>query len=183
MGHLIEFDGTLARIGISPKWCDRAKNYLPNIKAAFQAMFNREVQVRLELATQTKTVSGNESSATGRGTTQINEPKTSHFAATSTFQAKALTSVQPAITAEKSPTSNSAPTMDVATYNPTNTVEWQDDEVAIAAQRLAEFFNGEVVKLNSDSPFPQATTHNPPPIATPVPELFDADAEDADIEF
>jgi DNA polymerase-3 subunit gamma/tau len=151
-------------------------------------MFKREVQVRLELATQTKTVSGKESSAIGRVTTtdspQINEPKTSHFAATSTFQAKTLTSVQPAITADKSATSNSVPTMDVATYNPTNTVEWQDDEVAIAAQRLAEFFNGEVVKLNSDLAFSQATTHNPPPpIATPVAELFDADAEDADIDF
>lgn len=188
MGHLIEFDGTLARIGIkSPKWCDRAKDYLPNIKAAFQAMFNREVQVRLELATQTKT-SVKESSATGRGTTpaspQITEPRTSHSAATSTFQAKALTSVQPAITPEKSAIPNSAPTMDVVTYNPANTVEWQDDEVAIAAQRLAEFFNGEVVKLNSDSAFSQATTHNPsPPIATPAPELFDSETEDADIEF
>jgi DNA polymerase-3 subunit gamma/tau len=181
MGHLIEFDGTLARIGIkSPKWCDRAKDYLPNIKAAFQAMFNREVQVRLELATQTKTVSG----VTTPASPQITEPRTSHFAATSTFQAKALTSVQPAITLDKSTTLNSAPKMDVAAYNPANTVEWQDDEVAIAAQRLAEFFNGEVVKLNSDSAFSQATTHNQsPPIVTPAPEMFDCDAEDADIEF
>lgn len=52
MGNLIEFDGTVARIGMkSQSWCNQAKEkYLTNIKAAFQATFKQEVQIALELA-------------------------------------------------------------------------------------------------------------------------------------
>jgi hypothetical protein len=94
--------GDVARIGIaSQAWYKKAQAHLPNITAAFQATFKHEVQVSLELATQTKSASV-DSSATSKGITptspQITEPRTNNFAAIPTFPAKALTSVQSAIT-------------------------------------------------------------------------------------
>lgn len=195
--HLIQFDGAVARIGIaSQAWYKKAQAHLPNITAAFQATFKHEVKVSLELTTQTK--SALESSAIGKGTTptspQITE-STNNFAALSTIQAKALTSVQPAITPEKPEPPISAPRLDMMTHTPINPIQWQDDEVLIAAQRCAEFFKGELVEFNLDSAFPQATTNNSPlamaapratacpsaDIAIPVTEL--SISEDADIEF
>jgi DNA polymerase-3 subunit gamma/tau len=35
---------------------------------------------------------------------------------------------------------------------PTPTPDWEVDEVAIAAQRLAEFFNGQIIRFAEDSP-------------------------------
>ncbi len=185
--HLIQFDGDVARIGIaSQAWYKKAQAHLPNITAAFQATFKHEVQVSLELATQTKSASV-DSSATSKGITptspQITEPRTNNFAAIPTFPAKALTSVQSAITPQKSDPSISAPKLDMMTPTPIKPVQWQDDEVLIAAQRCAEFFNGELVEFNLDSAFPQATTNSSPlASATPITELSVA-AEDTDIEF
>ena len=75
--------------------------------------------------------------------------------------------------------------MEVATYTPPNLTEWQDDEVLIAAQRLADFFNGQLVERNFDSALPlSATTNSPlPALTTPAPELSNFEPEDEDIEF
>ncbi len=190
-GRLLAINEQQAQIGIrSQSLIKMAQSKVAEVEAAFQKVCQHKVKVSFKITTptQTKAAPVNKLSAPSRDTapensSQIAKSGANDFAATSTFPANALTSVQPATPPEKSITPNSAPTMDVATYNPANTVEWQDDEVAIAAQRLAEFFNGEVVKLNSDSAFSQATTHIPsPPIATPAPELFDAEP-DADIDF
>ncbi|MGL4622077.1 MAG: DNA polymerase III subunit gamma/tau, partial [Chroococcidiopsis sp.] len=44
MGRLIQFEAGIARIGMkSPAWRDRAKAYVPNIKAAFLSAFGQEV--------------------------------------------------------------------------------------------------------------------------------------------
>ena len=39
MGHLIEFDGTAARVAVKPVWYDKVKSDLPMIAAAFQQTF------------------------------------------------------------------------------------------------------------------------------------------------
>lgn len=197
MGHLIEFDGTVARIGIkSQAWCNQAKNYLPNIKAAFQEAFKCEVQVSLELATptQTKTAPVNELRSPGTGTApatspQIAEPlAASHFATTSSSQTQVFNQFQPRITAEEAPAPKVSEllTMGVTEQAPTAAADWEEDEVAIASQRLADFFKGEVVKFNLESTFPDSTnTNSPPKIATSAAEWDEAGIAvgEADIDF
>jgi DNA polymerase-3 subunit gamma/tau len=68
--------------------------------------------------------------------------------------------------------------MGVTASAPTTAADWNEDEVAIASQRLADFFKGEVVKFNSESTFPDSTdTNSPPLIATSVAQTWD----DADL--
>jgi DNA polymerase-3 subunit gamma/tau len=200
MGHLIEFDGTVARIGMkSQALCDKAKTYRPNIRAAFQETFQCEVEVRLELAipNQTKTASVKEprgqsplpqAMRTATGTApatspQVVEPGVSDRTATSSPQAQTLTQFQSRSTAGGStaPKVSELPKLGEAKYTPTNAASWEEDEVTIAAQRLADFFKGEVV----DAPaLPQSVATNTltPPIAS---ECYDGDVSDgeADVEF
>lgn len=167
MGHLIEFDGTVVRIGMkSQAWCNLAKNYLPNIKAAFEETFKSEVTVGLELATptQTKNAPINELPApsTGNAPTiapQIADSFTSHFA---------TTPVQPGITAESTPASN----LELLTP----TADQDEDEVVISAQRLADFFKGEVVAFSPDIA-PDSENPTSLPIATSAPD-WEADEID-----
>lgn len=194
MCHLIEFDGTFARIGVkSQAWYKKTQTHLPNITSAFGATFKGEVQVSLELATptQTNTTSVNQVQAPGTATpatsTQNTQPQPGYFSPSSSTQTQAIKEVQPEITTQKSTAANllDTPTMEVATYTPPNLTEWQDDEVLIAAQRLADFFNGQLVERNFDSALPLSATTNSPALAltTPAPELSNFEPEDEDIEF
>lgn len=154
MGQLVEFDGNIARIGMkSPAWCNQAKAYLPNIKAAFQAQFNSEVQVNLELAKATparttpvtQIAAPTEESERPPATPSPALPATSH---------QAVTIPQPpTITAAPNQTSNE-PTAEV-----NSTVDGDENEVAIAAERLAKVFKGEVVTLKD--PLTSASTPMP----------------------
>lgn len=191
-GRLLAINGQQAQIAIRSQQLllKYAQPRVAEVEAAFQKC-QYKVKVSFELATPTQTkaapinkLPAPSTDAAPANSSQIAKSGTNNFVAISSSQAEVLKEFQPAITVEKSTTPNSAPTMDVATYNPANTVEWQDDEVAIAAQRCADFFNGEVVKLNLDSAFPQsASSSPPPPIATPTLEWSDSNPEDDDIEF
>lgn len=194
MCHLIEFDGNFARIGVkSQAWYKKTQTHLPNITSAFGATFMGEVQVSLQLATptQTKTSSVNQVQAPGTATpatsAQNTQPQPGYFSPSSSTQTQALKEVQPEITTQKSTVANvlDPPSLEVGTYTPPNLTEWQDDEVLIAAQRLADFFNGQLVERNFDSALPlSATTNSPlPALTTPAPELSNFEPEDEDIEF
>lgn len=191
MGHLIEFDGNVARIGMrSAALCDRAKTYLPNIKAACEATFKTAVQVKLELATasgkglgeaklqpklsanQTKTTSVSHSPANGKSSLppagqRINQPGN-----ITTINAYSQENhVAPPDTVETT-TSVASPQIEEITNATTTTTQWDDSEVAIASQRLAEFFKGEVVRLNEDT-FAQ-------PLITDIRLSTDSDLDDSD---
>ncbi len=75
--------------------------------------------------------------------------------------------------------------MDVVTNAATTTNEWDDHEVAIASQRLADFFKGEVVRLNDDAIFAQPTATDS--LAAPLDsDWYNADAEqeeETDFDF
>lgn len=193
MCHLIEFDGTFARIGVkSQAWYKKTQTHLPNITSAFGATFKGEVQVSLELATptQTNTFAVNQVQPPGTVTpatsTQNTQPQAGYFSPSSSTQIQAIKEVQPEITTQKSTAANVIdPPMEVATYTPPNLTEWQDDEVLIAAQRLADFFNGQLVERNFDSALPLSATTNSPltALTTPAPALSNFELEDEDIEF
>lgn len=186
MGHLIEFNGTVARIGMKNQTlCNRAKPYLPNIKAAFETTFKQQVEVKLELATanQSKNTPVKELSVTTKSnfpiaSTQVKQSVASDASTTASQQAELITQPQPETTPEKSAAAEvlTPPQMDVVTNGATSTNEWDDHEVAIASQRLADFFKGEVVRLNDDAIFAQPTATGT--LAAPL----DSDWYNADVE-
>lgn len=183
MGHLIEFNGNFARIGMrSAALCDRAKAYLPNIKAAFGATFKQEVQVGLELATasQTKKTPVKESPVAS----SANVPPSSPINQLVKNNSINKTFSQPQSELVETTNSVAALEIDEVTKAATTTNEWDDREVAIASQRLADAFNGEIVRLNDDSAFaqPLAPAILPPPTDCEFYNNVDAD-QDADPGF
>lgn len=174
MCRLTHFDGAVAQIEVkSQVWYKKVQIHLPKITAAFEATFKREIQVSLELATPTQsqnTSINKEAPARDKAPASLDNPQPPPIA--STAQTQAIT-FQPVTTI-------STVIADVPTEP--NVAEWQDDEVAIAAQRLADFFNGQVVK-NLDATLTQPVTPSPLPIPT-TPEVVDfAPEDDDDIEF
>ena len=116
MGHLIEFNGKVARIGMRSKaWCNQAKAYVPNIKAAFKATFNQEVEVKLELATATQTNNTpvkespvNHQASDPVASPPVNQPIASQIAATASERTQAITQLQPETTPKESPAEQTA---------------------------------------------------------------------------
>jgi DNA polymerase-3 subunit gamma/tau len=184
-GRLLAINGQQAQIGIrSQNLVKIAQNKLADVEAAFQKVCQSKVKVRLEV-----TVANQPHSA-------IQEPAMAFLPqtspATGTKNSPQITEANPSLTAtqpqsripvEEPTTSISAsPNMDVATSTSTF-VEWDDDEVAIASQRLADFFKGEIVRLQDEPTFAQPIGRSslPPQAAS---EWYDADAEgEADIDF
>ncbi len=134
MGRLLEFDGkSNARIGMKSKnVCDRAKLYLPNIKAAFREVFQHDIQVTIELATSTSA------------------PPRNNRSQPSTPKAPSNSVAPPPETAPPTPTPppptpiTPTPIAPPPPESPLASIE--DDQVTNAAQRLAQFFDGEVVR-------------------------------------
>ncbi|MBE9221044.1 DNA polymerase III subunit gamma/tau, partial [Dolichospermum flos-aquae] len=57
MCHLIEFNGSMARVGVKAVWYDKVKSYVPVITTAFRQAFQQEIQVTLEKATGASVIS------------------------------------------------------------------------------------------------------------------------------
>ena len=135
MGRLLEFDGkSVARIGMKSKnVCDKAKLYLPNIKAAFREVFQHDIQVTIELATSTSPPPRNNRS-------QPSTPKaqTNSVAPPSEIAHPTPTPPPTPVTPPPTPIAPPPPELPPASI--------EDDNVTNAAQRLAQFFDGEVVR-------------------------------------
>ncbi|MEH2055363.1 MAG: DNA polymerase III subunit gamma/tau [Nostoc sp.] len=169
MSRLIEFDGNVARIAIQQAWYDKAKSYLPMIAAAFQQTFQREIQINIE-----KGISSNSTSAKKnpppKDSTRPQQPPTPSYNQQISPPASVPqpTNPPPAPTAAKNGNGvngngvngngvngngvnrNGAQTLPSPPKR-TPAPDWEVDEVAIAAQRLAEFFNGQIIRFADDS--------------------------------
>ncbi|MFW9263895.1 DNA polymerase III subunit gamma/tau [Nostoc sp. CALU 546] len=171
MSQLIEFDGVVARIAIKQAWYDKGnkgKSYLPMITAAFQQTFQREIQINIE-----KGISSNSTSTRKnpppKDSTRVQQPPTPSYNQQISSPAPAPQASNP------SPATTPAPLkteLTVRNGNGTNgnganrngiqalppppkqtpAPDWEPDEVAIAAQRLAVFFNGEIIRFADDFP-------------------------------
>ena len=168
LGRLIEFDGAVARISLPQKWRDQFQDKLINIEVAFQKSLNRKVKVVLEVAapTQTKTALVNQPDGGFPKSFAPNE-------ALSPIPSAEITVVnvplQPPEFGIESPATSIA-------------ADSEEDEVAIAAQRLAKAVNGEVIGINLDSAsIPVGTTLSPS--ATVIPPSSWDDAEDEAEDF
>ncbi|AFY50812.1 DNA polymerase III, subunit gamma/tau [Nostoc sp. PCC 7524] len=153
MCHLIEFDGATARVGVKPAWYDKVKSDLPMITAAFGQTFNREIQVSLEKGNPSNSpATRKETTANGNGTPTVKQspPPTynnNHKPPTPTPQPPAPTPPPKTEAVAKSTGGAKTPS---PSPQPAPLANWETDEVAIAAQRLAQFFDGQMIRFSDD---------------------------------
>lgn len=174
MSQLIEFDGAVARIAIKQAWYDKGKSYLPMITAAFQQTFQREIQINIEKGTSSNSTSAKKNPPP-KDSTRVQQPPTPSYNQQTSPPAPVPqpTTPPPAPTAAKNgngvngngvngngangngANGNGVNGNGVQALPPTPTrtpaPDWEPDEVAIAAQRLAEFFNGQIIRFADDS--------------------------------
>ncbi|BBD68362.1 DNA polymerase III subunit gamma/tau [Nostoc commune NIES-4072] len=169
MSQLIEFDGVVARIAIKQAWYDKGKSYLPMITAAFQQTFQREIQINIEKGTSSNSTSAKKNSLP-KDSTRPQQPPTPSY----NQQISPPAPVPQPATPPPAPlkTDSAASNGNGANRNGVNgngvnvhgvqtspvppkqtpVPDWEPDEVAIAAQRLAEFFNGQIIRFADDFP-------------------------------
>lgn len=173
MSHLIEFDGVMARIAIKQAWYDKGKSYLPMIAAAFQQTFQREIQINIE-----KGISSNSTSAKKnpppKDSTRVQQSPTPSYNQQISPPASVPQPTNPPPAPQKTElvardgnevngnrangngvngnraNGNGMQTLPLPPKQ-TPAPDWEPDEVAIAAQRLAEFFNGQIIRFADDS--------------------------------
>jgi DNA polymerase-3 subunit gamma/tau len=180
VSHLIEFDGVVARVAIKQAWYDKGKSYLPMITAAFQQTFQREIQINIEKGTSSNSTSAKKNPPPKDSTRPQQPPTPSYNQQTSSPPpVPQPTNPPPAPTAAKNGNGvngngvngngvnrngvngngvngngvngNGAQTLPPPPQR-TPAPDWEVDEVAIAAQRFAEFFNGQVIRFADDFP-------------------------------
>ncbi len=207
LGRLIEVEDNVAHISVPHKWREQFQQKLSNIEAAFQEALNRKVKVILSAgtSTQTKTAPVNKqpgqaplpqsspatSAEPASAPPSIAEPVKSHPPTTSSTQTQIKSQFQAGTAAVTQPLQLpefgvlESPATNTETDAPTTAVDLEEDEVAIAAQRLAKAFGGEILTLNLDSAFtnPAETNSLSPPTATPADNLYDADSEEEAFDF
>ncbi|QIR38706.1 DNA polymerase III subunit gamma/tau [Tolypothrix sp. PCC 7910] len=166
MCQLVEFKGNVARIAVKgAKWYETLKSDLSMMKGAFQQTFQREVEVTLEQVSSASRVSVKRN-ALPADSTRVQQPPTPRYNNQNTPIApipQPETPKAPQVTAP-APIPTPARNEPAATGRggvqtlppPTPTPapppsEWETDEVAIAAQRLAEFFQGQIIRLSDDA--------------------------------
>nr|WP_256871863.1 hypothetical protein [Nostoc sp. TCL26-01] len=158
MCHLIEFNGVIARVGVKPAWHDKVKSDLPMIAAAFQQTCHHEVQVTLEKSTGANSPTtrreppansyGN--NGNGNGSSTVKQPPPANYN-NHKPPAPQPTTPPPASSKTESVSPNTGGTRTPPpTPNKPPLPEWETDEVAIAAQRLAQFFDGQIIRFGDD---------------------------------
>lgn len=176
--RLLAFDETMARVVISSQpLLKLAQSKLSNIEAAFVKVFNRKVKVQIEVAASahknTKT-NGQRSRAPETPPQESLPEENAPSRSSPDVVQNAPPPVSynpPPVEVEKPPLSPVLPVAessvtDVAPDTEIQTTEEEVDEVAIASQRLAEFFKGKVVKLTDD-----LTLSDPVVIDNPLPDF------------
>ncbi|MBE9053847.1 DNA polymerase III subunit gamma/tau [Nostocales cyanobacterium LEGE 11386] len=153
MCQIIEFNGNMARIAVKGTWLDALKSDLPMIKAAFQQTFQREIQVYLEKGISSM-ANSTRRNPQPQDSTRVQQPPAPNY--NQPIQpAPAPQPTQPTLTPTPAKTeSATTSTGRVQTLPPrpmqTPSEDWETDEVAIAAQRLAQFFDGQIIRLTDD---------------------------------
>jgi DNA polymerase-3 subunit gamma/tau len=166
MCQLVEFNGSMAYVGVRAAWYEKVKSYLPMITAAFQQTFQRDIQVNLEKTTSSMVVSSRRSTGLPQDSTRVQQPPAPNYQ---------QPIVSPVPTAPPTPTPTPTPTPAPQPQNqtppstrtepvakdtgkaktppvqPSKPVAYlEPDEVRKAAESLAEFFSGTVINFTDD---------------------------------
>jgi DNA polymerase III subunit gamma/tau len=169
MCQLIEFNGTVARIAVKgAKWYETLKSDLPMMKAAFQKTFGCEVQVNLEQVSSV-TLTSARKAPPPKDSSRVQQPATPSYNQQISPPAplpQPATSAPAPLKTEPLAKNGNGVNGNGANGNGANrnggqtlppspqrtpAPDWEVDEVAIAAQRLAEFFNGQIIRFTEDS--------------------------------
>jgi DNA polymerase III subunit gamma/tau len=184
MCHLMEFNGSTARVGVKPAWHDKVKSYLPVIITAFRQTFQQEIQVTLEKANSTNAAS------TRRNPPPQSSPPIQQPPQPTSYQQPAPppTSAPPPPAQTVSTPPQPAPVQTEPVVNhatPVQTISpppvqpspssWDNDGVVKAAESLAKFFSGEIIRMTDDS-FQLSDSVT----STEMPEIYDSYVDDED---
>ncbi|MBE9192263.1 DNA polymerase III subunit gamma/tau [Gloeocapsopsis crepidinum LEGE 06123] len=182
-GSLVAIYEQQAVIGIrSPKLLKIAQTKVTDLEAALGKISDRKIKVQLEVAATHQSKSAPQAvpqPTRNSAVSTVSSPQATASAPTTT----STLVTQGAITQSAAPeTIGLEAVPETPISEPLSAFESADatDEVAIAAQRLADFFKGEILQLNDGSLFTQPmTTSSLPPQAA----LDWDDAEDTDFDF
>ncbi|MDF5728111.1 MAG: DNA polymerase III subunit gamma/tau, partial [Rhizonema sp. PD38] len=150
-GRILSFNDGIAQVGMPPKLVQLAIKKSVDIEAAFVKVCQQKVKVNF-VSNQSKTTPVNESKKVGNNGTSPQQPSTPINnnqivpSPNITKQAKQPSS-NPPIAQPPSPIQ--APVDDL-----------KIDEVEIASQRLAQFFDGEIIKFTDDAEDLAASTNS-----------------------
>ena len=153
MCEIIEFNGDLARISVKGAWLDALKSDVPMIQAAFQQIFQRQIQVTLEKG-NSLTPNSTRKNPPPQDSPRVQQPAAPQYQQPTPSVAPAPPPTpQPAPVPKPATTESNTNTSAVQTLSPpipTPQADWQTEEVDNAAQRLAQFFQGEIIRLTDD---------------------------------
>jgi DNA polymerase-3 subunit gamma/tau len=146
-GWLIAFDGKEARIGIkSANLLKIAQNQLPKIETAFEQAFGQTIKVKFQVVDGKPPAA---QSPPARAKAAPSPPPPPAPPPTPTPPPR------PDSPAPKPAAESPPPPPPKQPPQPPTAQSWNDDDVAIAAERFANFFNGEVIEM--DDPLPTET--------------------------
>ncbi|MEM1292503.1 MAG: DNA polymerase III subunit gamma/tau [Cyanobacteria bacterium P01_H01_bin.162] len=146
-GHLIHYDGRVARIGIKSKPLFKmAQGRVANIEAAFEQLFSQPVKVTLEVADAPP---DSPSSGAGSGPSPAPLSLGGGAAATPAPYQPPAAPYRPATSSAASPPPAASPPAASPTATPA--ADWQPStDLDRAVKSFAEFFNGQIVNLDDD---------------------------------
>ncbi|MGB7379420.1 MAG: DNA polymerase III subunit gamma/tau [Rivularia sp. (in: cyanobacteria)] len=187
MCHIVEFNGSLARVAVKEKWFDKVKEEKSKIQTAFQVTFNSEIELNLEIANANSSASNSAATQTVQQQQNVTPTQPAPQPAP---QPQTAPQPQPAPlpTPEKTqPSSSSTPAVQPAAVSntapppqttpiqaqPTPIAEDPEElELMKAAQRLADALDGEIIQLHEEN-----TEISDEPIGSSELEEIDDDVE------
>jgi DNA polymerase III subunit gamma/tau len=188
MCHLIEFNGSTACIGVKARWYDQAKSYLPIITTAFRQTFQQEIQVTFEKVTSANATSTRRNPPP-QSSPPVQQPPQPTFnqqppQPTSNQQPPAPQPTPQPVSAVSTPPSVAVQPEPVVTHvAPIQTISpppvqpspsnWDHDGVVKAAESLAKFFSGEIIRVTDDS-FQLSDSVT----STEIPEIYESYVDD-----
>ncbi|MDJ0674908.1 MAG: DNA polymerase III subunit gamma/tau [Calothrix sp. MO_167.B42] len=164
-GHLLSVNQDAAVVGLSPKLVKLAQGKLADVEQAFAQIYPQKLEVSLvgTHQSQTKPTSHNREIPQHSSVPipkpelvtipQTPEPTPVKEPGVEMHQSVATPTISNGLVTKKTngvvPTSPSPP-MQIQVSSPGENRNWDADEVMVAAKRLAQFFDGEVVSLTDD---------------------------------
>ncbi|MFM6009529.1 MAG: DNA polymerase III subunit gamma/tau [Dolichospermum sp.] len=145
MCHLIDFNGSTARIGVKAVWYDKVRSYIPVITTAFRQAFQQEIQVTIE-KTNIANVTIKSRIIREQNSATVSQPSSPQPVSTVSSPPPAPLKSQAVVT--KTETTQAISAAEKAQPPP---LKLDDDGVVKAAESLAKFFSGEVIGVTNDS--------------------------------
>ncbi|MBD2212084.1 DNA polymerase III subunit gamma/tau [Nostoc linckia FACHB-104] len=165
-GQLLSINDGLAQVGMPPALVKFAQPKTVEVEAAFERVYQQKVKVTW-VSNQSKNGAMNGGSiASPKDSTRVQQPPAPRYSNQNTPVAP----IPQPETPKAPPVPASPPIPTPARNEPATTArggvqtlppptptpapppsEWETDEVAIAAQRLAEFFQGQIIRLSDDA--------------------------------